>query len=44
MVRAEHSQIPVLTPAQELALAIKIAAEGHLNQRDKGGNPYILTR
>ncbi|WNT48263.1 hypothetical protein SPLA5a_PHROGS00180 [Salmonella phage SPLA5a] len=42
MVRAEHSQIPVLTPAQELALAIKIAAEGHLNQRDKGGNPYIL--
>lgn len=34
--------IPVLSPAQELALAIKIAAEGHLNQKDKGGNPYIL--
>lgn len=39
-----HTQatIPNLSPAQELALAIKIAAEGHLNQRDKGGNPYIL--
>ena len=23
-------------------MAIKIAAEGHLNQKDKGGNPYIL--
>lgn len=34
--------IPVLSPAQELALSIKIAAEGHLNQKDKGGNPYIL--
>lgn len=31
-----------LNPAQELALAIKLAAEGHLNQKDKGGNPYIL--
>lgn len=34
--------IQELTPAQELALAIKLAAEGHLNQKDKGGNPYIL--
>ncbi|ADP02616.1 conserved hypothetical protein [Salmonella phage PVPSE1] len=42
MVRTFNSTIPVLTPAQELALAIKIAAEGHLNQKDKGGNPYIL--
>ncbi|MBL5841139.1 hypothetical protein I4U30_23020 [Enterobacter asburiae] len=42
MVRTYNSTIPVLTPAQELALAIKIAAEGHLNQKDKGGNPYIL--
>ncbi|AFC21208.1 metal-dependent phosphohydrolase [Cronobacter phage vB_CsaM_GAP31] len=42
MVRNYNSTIPVLTPAQELALAIKIAAEGHLNQKDKGGNPYIL--
>lgn len=37
-----HYQIPILSPAQELALAIKIAADGHLNQKDKGGNPYIL--
>lgn len=36
------SVIRDLTPAQELALAIKLAAEGHLNQKDKGGNPYIL--
>uniref|UniRef100_A0AAU7PII5 Uncharacterized protein n=1 Tax=Salmonella phage SalP219 TaxID=3158864 RepID=A0AAU7PII5_9CAUD len=42
MVRATASNIQNLTPAQELALAIKIAAEGHLNQKDKGGNPYIL--
>lgn len=42
MARTDNSSIPVLTPAQELALAIKIAAEGHLNQKDKGGNPYIL--
>lgn len=42
MVRTDNSSIQVLTPAQELALAIKIAAEGHLNQKDKGGNPYIL--
>lgn len=42
MVRTTASSIQNLTPAQELALAIKIAAEGHLNQKDKGGNPYIL--
>lgn len=36
------TNIRELTPAQELALAIKLAAEGHLNQKDKGGNPYIL--
>lgn len=36
------SNIQNLSPARELALAIKIAAEGHLNQKDKGGNPYIL--
>lgn len=42
MVRTNNSSIQVLSPAQELALAIKIAAEGHLNQKDKGGNPYIL--
>lgn len=34
--------IQELSPGQELALAIKLAAEGHLNQKDKGGNPYIL--
>jgi len=32
----------ILTPNQQLALAIKIAAEGHLHQVDKGGKPYIL--
>lgn len=42
MVSAINTQVQVLNPAQELALAIKIAAEGHLNQKDKGGNPYIL--
>lgn len=42
MVSAINTPIQVLNPAQELALAIKIAAEGHLNQKDKGGNPYIL--
>lgn len=31
-----------LTPNQQLALAIKLAAEGHINQVDKGGKPYIL--
>lgn len=31
-----------LTPSKELALAIKLAAEHHLHQTDKGGNPYIL--
>jgi (p)ppGpp synthase/HD superfamily hydrolase len=31
-----------LTPCQELSLAVKLAAEGHLNQTDKGGKPYIL--
>lgn len=31
-----------LTPNQQLALAIKLAAERHLNQMDKGGKPYIL--
>lgn len=30
------------TPAQALAVAIALAAEGHKNQFDKGGNPYIL--
>lgn len=42
MVSTSNTQIQALNPAQELALAIKIAAEGHLNQKDKGGNPYIL--
>lgn len=42
MVSTDKSCIQALSPAQELALAIKIAAEGHLNQKDKGGNPYIL--
>lgn len=42
MVSTDKSCIQALNPAQELALAIKIAAEGHLNQKDKGGNPYIL--
>ena len=36
------SIIQELSPAQELALAVKLAAEGHLNQKDKGGKPYIL--
>jgi len=31
-----------LTPNQQLALAIKLAAEGHIDQVDKGGKPYIL--
>lgn len=31
-----------LTPAQQLSLAIKTAAEGHYDQFDKGGRPYIL--
>lgn len=38
----EKLRIQELTPTQELSLAIKLAAEGHLNQKDKGGNPYIL--
>ena len=42
MVSTDKSCIQALSPAQELALAIKIAAEAHLNQKDKGGNPYIL--
>lgn len=28
--------------SKELSIAIKIASEAHLNQMDKGGNPYIL--
>lgn len=31
-----------LTPNQQLALAISLAAEGHIDQVDKGGKPYIL--
>lgn len=31
-----------LSPNQELALAISLAAQGHIDQRDKGGKPYIL--
>lgn len=31
-----------LTPAQQLSLMIKLAAEGHKDQFDKGGRPYIL--
>lgn len=31
-----------LTPNQQLALAINLAAEGHMHQVDKGGKPYIL--
>lgn len=27
---------------KQLALAISLAAQGHLNQTDRGGNPYIL--
>ena len=42
MVSTDKSCIQALSLAQELALAIKIAAEAHLNQKDKGGNPYIL--
>lgn len=42
MAQTTTSYLPTLTPAQELALAIKIAAEAHLNQKDRGGNPYIL--
>lgn len=36
------TEIKKLTPCQELSLAVKLAAEGHLNQTDKGGKPYIL--
>ncbi len=32
----------MLTPEKQLALAIKIASEVHVNQFDKGGKPYIL--
>ncbi|QYC52607.1 RelA/SpoT family protein [Salmonella phage SSBI34] len=31
-----------LTPEQQLALMIKLAAEGHIEQFDKGGRPYVL--
>ena len=31
-----------LTPAQQLSLMIAIASQGHVNQFDKGGQPYIL--
>lgn len=31
-----------LSPGEQLALAVKIAAEAHLNQVDRGGKPYIL--
>lgn len=31
-----------LSAGEELALAIRLAAEGHLSQVDKGGKPYIL--
>jgi hypothetical protein len=30
------------SPGEQLALAVKIASEVHLNQFDKGGKPYIL--
>jgi (p)ppGpp synthase/HD superfamily hydrolase len=32
----------ILTPAEELALGIKLASEVHYAQYDKGGKPYIL--
>lgn len=31
-----------LTPTQQLALAVSLAANGHIDQVDKGGKPYIL--
>lgn len=31
-----------LSVNEELALAISLAAQGHIFQRDKGGKPYIL--
>lgn len=31
-----------LTPTQQLALAVCLAANGHIDQVDKGGKPYIL--
>lgn len=31
-----------MTPAKMLSTAIFLSAEGHLDQTDKGGNPYIL--
>ncbi len=38
----KDKEMTKLTPNQQLALAIKLAAEGHINQVDKGGKPYIL--
>ncbi len=38
----EEQQQMKLTPNQQLALAISLAAEGHIDQVDKGGKPYIL--
>lgn len=32
----------LLSVNEELALAISLAAQGHIYQRDKGGKPYIL--
>ena len=32
----------LLSVNEELALAISLAAQGHIFQRDKGGKPYIL--
>lgn len=31
-----------LTPAEQLSLMVKLAANGHCDQFDKGGRPYIL--
>lgn len=36
------SNMQDLRPHQELALAIKLASENHLKQKDRGGMPYIL--
>lgn len=35
-------KMKTLKPHEELALAISVAAQGHLQQQDKAGKPYIL--
>lgn len=38
----KDKEMTKLSPNQQLALAIQLAAQGHIQQVDKGGKPYIL--